>query len=139
MTLLNELNEGAGGPAFNSGQYQAVDDFRLRLGAWSVSFKKGTLIKVIGTRVKAYDPLSKTWVNRKPPIDGHENFSLDNWGQRDAQDIVDTFHSNTKKLSLNKLDELVKGSAQEKVMTVKQAQKLLDGMKKNAKVKITVV
>ena len=66
------------------GNYVATKRMRLTPGgAWSVTIDEGTLITYDSNGVmKTFNPLTKTWVFRKPPIQGETSFIFHRYGNR---------------------------------------------------------
>lgn len=82
-----------------------------------------------------YNPLTKEWINRKPPIQGTNNLNFNAYGG--GSGMISTFLQNTKPISAQQANKLIKSAAAEETLTARQAIAKLQKLSPNQQVKIT--
>lgn len=143
---LNEgmLNEGSQWPI---GHFMVVNTFEITPGGgWSVSFKKGDILRVEDAtkdgypgiqKITKWDALKNDWVPKRPPISGMDVFPIDSFSGSNSW--VQKFTQNTKKLSQSQAETMAKSTAKETVLSARDAIKMLGDLPPNAQVKITLI
>jgi hypothetical protein len=128
---LNEAN-------LPEGFFEVLNDFKLSPGGgWSMSFKKGNLLKVGVFGLLSWIPITKTWKNRRPPISSHDKLDINRFSGSDGMHQM--FIKNTKSISKSKANSIMNSSLPEKLFKdPRSAIKFLEGLSPRTKVKITL-
>lgn len=111
------------------GYFLVTKDFRIKFGAWSMSFRKGSVIRSERGHLYSWDPKRGDWVERKPPISGRNSFSLSSYGREYEQaEQLRNFESSIKKISESEATRLTIDSEQRMTVKIKDIQKIVDNL-----------
>ena len=137
MKLTNLLNEGPEG--IPSGHYVATSSFNLSPGGgWRMGFSKDKVYRYDNrnSKLEYWDSIKNEWMPKAPPISGTTTFNPLTFGG--GRGMVSNFLQNTKKVSESQAKKLIKSAVKEKTLKVKDAEKFLNTLDKNATIKITL-
>jgi len=140
---FDKLNE-SNGVHWDTGYFEAIDNISLGLGAWRITIKKGSIVRITDEnfgkeqKMETWDALKGEWINRKPPISGVTHFNLAAYRQDDAQGLVDKFNRNSNKLSEKEANNKISSMVAKTTLTASKGIKMLQGLNPKQKVTITI-
>jgi len=131
------------------GYFEVKDTFEITPGGgWGVRFNKGQIVQVAQSKVDrslqtitTWDALKNEWVVKAPPISGYKDnggmFPISSFGGSRAWTAK--FAQNTTPLSKGAAESKAKSMAAETTLSARDAVKMLNTLKPNQMVKITIV
>ena len=129
------------------GHFEVQNAFTITPGGgWTVSFKKGDIIRVEDAskdgypgiqKMQKWDALKGDWVKKAPPMSGMEVFPIDSFSG--SRGWVDLFTKNTKAISQSEANSKAKSMPKEVVLTAVEGARMLAKLPSRQQVKITLV
>ena len=129
------------------GHFEVINTFEITPGGgWSVSFKKGDILRVEDAtkdgypgiqKMQKWDALKGDWVKKAPPISGTEVFAIDSFSG--SQNWVAKFTQNTKPMSQGQADSKARSMPKEVVLSASEGARMLAKLPLRQQVKITLV